>query len=78
MIKADFDILFKNALRRGQAMNEQNSPTNAMDLYLFMDAIEMLCMKLYPQCKPMPPGSTESQQMSLYEGLRTTLNIVKL
>jgi hypothetical protein len=51
VIKADFDILFKNALRRGQAMNEQNSPTNALDLYLFMDAIEMLCMKLYPQCK---------------------------
>lgn len=49
VIKADFDILYKNAIRRNQAINE--NATNTMDLYVFMEAIEMLSNKLYPQSK---------------------------
>ncbi len=62
MIKADFDILYKNALRRSQA--EQNSPQNALDIYVFMEAIEMLANKLYPKPK------TADKDYSMFESLR--------
>ena len=68
MIKADFDILYKNALRRSQA--ESNSPPNALDIYIFMDAIEMLANKLYPKPK------TADKEYSIYDGLRQTMDII--
>ena len=70
VIKADFDILFKNALRRASVMSEQASPGNAMDLYVFMDALEMLTIKLYPACKPLAPGSDSPPAMTFYDALR--------
>jgi hypothetical protein len=76
VIKADFDILFKNALRRASAMSEQGSPGNAMDLYVFMDAMEMLTMKLYPACKPVAPGSDTPPAMTFSEALRQTLDLI--
>ena len=76
VIKADFDILFKNALRRASFMSEQGSPGNAMDLYVFMDALEMLTFKLYPACKPTAPGSDNPPAMTFYEALRQTLDII--
>jgi hypothetical protein len=51
-------------------MSESASPGNAMDLYVFMDAIEMLTFKLYPQCKPSAPGSDTPPAMTFYDGLR--------
>jgi len=76
VIKADFDILFKNALRRASVMSEQGSPGNAMDLYVFMDAIEMLTFKLFPASKPTASGSDTPPAMSFYDALRQTLDII--
>ena len=42
VIKADFDILYKNALRRAGPDQPQ------MDIHVFMDAVELLAQKLYP------------------------------
>ena len=62
VIKADYDILYKNALRRCD-----NQP--AMDLYVFMEAIEMLVGKLFPASK--------TDKGSAYEALRATLDMAK-
>lgn len=39
ILKADFDIVYKNALRRND--------TSVMDLYCFFDAIELLANKAF-------------------------------
>jgi hypothetical protein len=38
-MKADYDIVYKNVLRRYE--------TNSMDLYCFFDAVEILANKAY-------------------------------
>lgn len=71
VIKADFDILYKNAIRRSQAFNENSSPTSSMDLYVFMEALELLSMKLFP---PHPVGGKDSSITMTNDGLRQLLD----
>ena len=70
VIKADNDILYKNAIRRA-GLNSEGGTITQMDLYVFMDAIEVLSQKLFAN----KTSSAASEASSgLYEYLRQFLD----
>ena len=42
-----------------------------MDLYIFMEAIEMIAAKLYPK-----PRNYTGKEFAIYEGVRNTMDII--